>query len=276
MITKEEKCRNLQLNRIVISKDDKELRVYRDDLDKYLDGGWCKGISTKHKKSMSQVERKPILSTKPCSNETKLKISHTLKQKYKNGLSIGWKSYWKNNHSAWNKGLTKETDSRVNKMSRSKMGHEVSKAARLKISQKHRGIRVPKDKLKIQLTKEYITKKLHNSFNTSKPEEDLYKKLLKENQNKHIYRRYKCDRYPFYCDFYIEEDDLFIELNVHWTHGGHPYNPNNPYDQEQLKNWQEKAKKSNFYKQAIDTWTIRDVEKQKIAKENHLNYKVIY
>ena len=26
---------------------------------------------------------------------------------------------------------------------------------------------------------------------------------------------------------YIKEDDLFIELNNHWTHGGHPFDPNN-------------------------------------------------
>jgi hypothetical protein len=71
------------------------------------------------------------------------------------------------------------------------------------------------EKIKIMVTKGYLTKKLNGTLNTSKPEEDLYKQLLKENENKHIYRNYKCDRYPYYCDFYIEEDDLFIELHAH-------------------------------------------------------------
>lgn len=71
------------------------------------------------------------------------------------------------------------------------------------------------DKLKIKLTKDYITRKKNNSFNKSKVEEDLYTQLLIENKDKTIYRQYKDDRYPYYCDFYILEDDLFIELNNH-------------------------------------------------------------
>ena len=40
--------------------------------------------------------------------------------------------------------------------------------------------------------------------------------------------------------------------------------------------WQEKAKTSQFYANAIKTWTERDVEKQRVAKENNLNCKIIY
>ena len=43
-----------------------------------------------------------------------------------------------------------------------------------------------------------------------------------------------------------------------------------------LNVWQEKAKSSNYYKNAIETWTIRDVQKYTIAKENNLNYLVFY
>lgn len=100
--------------------------------------------------------------------------------------------------------------------------------------------------------------------------------LLRENVNKTIYRQYKCDRYPFYCDFYIVEDDLFIELNAHWSHGGKPFDANDPECIDKLELWKEKAKTSKFYEVAIETWTIRDVQKQMIAKQNNLNYKVIY
>ena len=101
--------------------------------------------------------------------------------------------------------------------------------------------------------------------------------MLKENRTKTIYRNYKdSERYPFYCDFYIKEDDLFIELNAHWTHGGKPYDPNDEECQNQLIEWQEKAKTSQFYKNAIETWTVRDVKKLQCAQKNKLNYKVIY
>lgn len=181
---------------------------------------------------------------------------------------------------AWNKGLTKETDERVLKYAKaertsewcSKIGKTHKKNKKLSTYLKNR---TPEQKM-IQLTKAWLTKKINGTANTSEPERKLYEKLLAENENKHIYRNYKCDRYPYYCDFYIEEDDLFIELNAHWTHGGHPFDENNEDDLEKLAEWEEKAKTSKFYANAIQTWTVRDVEKQQCAKENKLNYIVIY
>lgn len=38
-MTKEEKCSNTQKNRIVIHKGNEELRIYKDDLEKYLADG---------------------------------------------------------------------------------------------------------------------------------------------------------------------------------------------------------------------------------------------
>ena len=37
-----------------------------------------------------------------------------------------------------------------------------------------------------------------------------------------------------------------------------------------------KSKNSPYYLDAIKTWTIRDVNKRKIAKENKLNYLEIF
>ena len=134
---------------------------------------------------------------------------------------------------------------------------------------------------------EYISEKDFNSkfknyfrdmyvFQFKNKEVDFYNKLLIENEGKTIYKQYKEERYPYYCDFYIVEDDAFIELNAHWTHGGMPYDENYEYCQKQLSEWKEKAKVSQFYQNAIITWTQRDVEKLKCAKEHNLNYKVIY
>ena len=115
------------------------------------------------------------------------------------------------------------------------------------------------------------------TFNTSNPENELYNKLVAEYCRENVVRNYKDKiRYPFRCDFYIKSEDLFIELNAHWTHGGRPWNPDDPECQKQLAIWQEKANISKFYQEAIITWTVRDVKKAQTAKENNLNYVVIY
>lgn len=118
------------------------------------------------------------------------------------------------------------------------------------------------------------TKRRRGTWSISKPENQLYEQL--KSTGKTVLRQYKDPRYPFRCDFYIKEDDLFIELNAHWTHGGRPFDPNDESCLKQLKEWEEKAKTSEFYRQAIEIWTRRDVEKAKVAKDNHLKYIAIY
>ena len=83
-------------------------------------------------------------------------------------------------------------------------------------------------------------------------------------------RQYKSDEYPFCCDFYIPSINLYIECNFSWTHGGHSYDKDNEEDQLILEKWKEKNTK--YYDNAINTWTIRDVRKRNIAKQNNLNY----
>ena len=115
---------------------------------------------------------------------------------------------------------------------------------------------------------EYETKKKNHTFNSSSTENETYK-LLKQKYSD-VITQYKSDVYPYCCDFYIPSLDLYIECNYHWTHGGHPYNENNIDDINKLNKWKEK--KTKFYDNAIKTWTIRDVNKRNIAKQNNLNY----
>lgn len=120
------------------------------------------------------------------------------------------------------------------------------------------------------------TKQENNTFNTSKPEDDIYKLL------KGIFpdtkRNYSNDpRYPFACDFYVPSEDLFVELNFHWTHGKHEFNPNDKNDLDTLSKWREKAKKgSKFYEVAINVWTNRDPQKFVTARKNGLKYLVFW
>ena len=86
----------------------------------------------------------------------------------------------------------------------------------------------------------------------------------------------KDSRYPYHVDFYLPEHDLFIEIQGNWTHGFHPFNTLSKDDINILNIWKEKSKTSDFYKQAIYTWTDLYVRKQACAKQNQLNYITIY
>lgn len=130
-----------------------------------------------------------------------------------------------------------------------------------------------KDRLDQINRKKYLTHKKNNSFNDSKIEIETYNLLLtKFNDVIHQYK--DNERYPFSCDFYIPSLDLFIELNYHWTHGGHLFNNNNTEDLKLIEYW--KSKHTKYYSNAINTWTNLDVRKYKIAKKNNLNYLVFY
>lgn len=113
------------------------------------------------------------------------------------------------------------------------------------------------------------TKRKNNTFNTSKAEEKAF--LLLKEKFSDVITQYKTDKYPFVCDFYIPNLDLYIECNFHWTHGGKPFDSNDPECIKLLNLWRNKNTK--FYNNAITTWTIRDPKKRETAKKNNINYK---
>ena len=121
---------------------------------------------------------------------------------------------------------------------------------------------------KQSVEKQIETKRKNNSFHISKPEEESFILLIKKFNI--VKRQYKSDVYPYCCDFYIPSLDIYIECNYHWTHGGHPYNENDINDINKVKEF--KFKNNKFYNNVITTWTIRDVNKRNIAKQNNLNY----
>jgi hypothetical protein len=118
------------------------------------------------------------------------------------------------------------------------------------------------------IQKSFETKIKNGTINISKSENKTYEILREKYPD--VLSQYKDNRYPFNCDFYIPSQDLFIECNYHWTHGDHPYNEEN--DKEIIEFW--KSKNSKYYNNAINTWTIRDVNKKKYLDK--LNSKVFY
>ena len=115
--------------------------------------------------------------------------------------------------------------------------------------------------------KEYITKKKNGTFKLSNTEDISYT-LIKDIYSD-VKRQYKSNKYPFNCDFYIPSIDTYIECNYFWTHGDKPFE-GIENDINKINYW--KSKNTDYYDNAVETWTIRDVNKRTIAKENNLKY----
>jgi len=128
----------------------------------------------------------------------------------------------------------------------------------------------------------YKTKKINNSFSSSRAEKKLKEYFLKIDSS--LIFQYKDEkRYPFNCDFYLPKYDLFIEYQGCWTHGREIFNENNPNHLKKLEKWKNKSQEINFknekktfYNSAVYIWTENDPLKRKIAKENNLNFLEIF
>jgi len=81
-------------------------------------------------------------------------------------------------------------------------------------------------------------------------------------------------RYPYPCDFYIKSRDLFIELNVHFTHGGHWFDETDPADVLRRKHLMQTDRNRN--RKFLNTWCDNDVKKRKAAKKAELNFLVFW
>lgn len=121
-------------------------------------------------------------------------------------------------------------------------------------------------------------KKKNGTCSSSKPEDQMYKELVKVFGKDAVKRNYNKDRrYPFHCDFYIVSHDVFIELNATWYHGRHFFDVNNDADVELLRFWESKVEENHLaYKDTIYRWTVMDPLKRQTAEKNGLNYFVFW
>ena len=130
--------------------------------------------------------------------------------------------------------------------------------------------------------KDYFTRKKNGTFGKSKIEENLFLRLKEIFSDIKSQYRDK-ERYPFRCDFYIPNLDLFIEYQGFVTHMKCEYDPNNVEHQNILEKFIEKKRyfeevknRKTLYEHIINVWTISDPKKRKIAKENNLNFIEIW
>jgi parB-like protein len=112
------------------------------------------------------------------------------------------------------------------------------------------------------------TKHKNGMFNSSNIEEcikalDIFKSQYKKDV-----------RYPYLCDFYDKDKDLFIEVNASWTHNFHWYDVDS--DAVMVNVWKKKSDDSQYYASALKIFTKSDVEKRECARKNNLNYVTLW
>ncbi|MBO7734838.1 MAG: hypothetical protein J6S67_19920 [Methanobrevibacter sp.] len=174
---------------------------------------------------------------------------------------------------------TAETQQRYEKTMLDRYGETASNRVpsiqkkRLETLMSNYGVKNPLQSKEI-FQKRIETMKKNGSFNKSKDEEILYKKLSNQFGEQSIKRQYKDSRYPFMCDFYIEPLDVFIEVNFHPSHGYHLFDPDNKEDilfLEELK-----SRNDDWSNMIIDVWSRRDYEKYQHAVKNNLKFIAVY
>lgn len=138
----------------------------------------------------------------------------------------------------------------------------------------HYGVEHPTQNKKIMLKAFDNRIKSMKGHRFSKKEDEIYNYLI--TIDKDTKRQYYSELYPFHCDFYLPNFDVYIEYQGMWTHGKHPFNKDNNEDKILLEDWENKALNSKFYKSAIENWTITDPLKRETAKDNKLNYLEIF
>jgi hypothetical protein len=114
------------------------------------------------------------------------------------------------------------------------------------------------------------TKSRNHSHNKSQDEDIIYNLLCSKFDI--VQRNIRNELYPFKIDFYIPQLDLYIEYQGIWVHGKQPFDPRDEQHIQILNKWKQKAINSQFYKNAINIWTVTDPLKRQTAKENNLNW----
>lgn len=117
-------------------------------------------------------------------------------------------------------------------------------------------------------SKRNAIKRKNGTFNTSSTEERIKVLGIFEPQYN------KDSRYPYLCDFYDKDRDLFIEVNASWVHGCHWYDIEK--DSNLISSWQAKSTDSKYYSHAVKVFIQSDVKKRNTARANNLNYITLW
>ena len=113
------------------------------------------------------------------------------------------------------------------------------------------------------------------NINKSMPEKVMGELLKEIFGNENVLSQFRSEDYPFFCDFYLKNENLYIEYQGTYFHNYCLYDKER--DRDKVEKLKEMANENHpSYKRIIDAWTIVDVKKFEKAKENSLNMLFIY
>lgn len=166
-----------------------------------------------------------------------------------------------------------------NKIRNKLKGHYTSPETKSKISSARMGSHLSDEMLAQKIfntNKTYHEKGLYKRHIT-KPEifvENFLKQLFGED---HVFYNYvDLYRYPYKCDFYIDTEDLFIEVHAGWRHNIKPFDKNDEWCIDELNRMKTEVINKPGYENAIYQWTDLDVKKLNCAINNNLNFVRLY
>lgn len=111
----------------------------------------------------------------------------------------------------------------------------------------------PKNLMLENVEKEILNRYGKLGFPISNAEQRCVDKLKQLYGDDKVIQQYKdIVRYPFKCDIYLVDFDLFIECNFNWTHGPHPFDSNNKDDVDLLSMWRSKTSGDDYWSDAIE------------------------
>lgn len=129
--------------------------------------------------------------------------------------------------------------------------------------------------------KVYETMVENSTMQKSKAEDEFVD--LIENAGYKVVRHYKTKEYPYNCDIYIPDYDLYIEYNGSQFHNTYSYMGTqedkeliNHYLKESERIKENEHRSDTQYDAMIYTWSNLDVRKRNHAQDNHLNFLEIY
>ena len=122
---------------------------------------------------------------------------------------------------------------------------------------------------KIIAERAVAARKRNGTLSSSRNFEDKLVQYLRDTYPEYtILTQYKDERYPFRCDCYIKELDLFIEFQGSFYHNYRPFNGS----PEHISEYEKMLTKGEITKGIAKVWRYKDPEKRELAKKNKLNF----
>lgn len=124
--------------------------------------------------------------------------------------------------------------------------------------------------------KEYETRRKNGTLGLfeTKPEKELYSKLVSIYGVENVYKQHRTEEYPFKADLYVSTIDTYYELNGYFTHQDHPFDNTNEEDKKLVEQLIEED--TDWSRAILYQWTDLDVRKWQTAIDNNLNLCMIY